>query len=93
MCQRTFLNRGAIGQQDGDAIDDGVAAMATVAAEEVCRQHETLPADRTRKPSEILLLEGRLVGQGGHILKVYRFRQMGGGRFRVARYHGKRDEQ
>lgn len=61
MCQRAFLDRGAIGQQDWNAINHGVAAMATVAAEKVRCQHERLPADRTRKPSEVLLLEGGIV--------------------------------
>src|SRR6266702_908339 len=51
-------SRGAAGQQNGNAIDDGVAAPTAIAAHEFRIQREGLPADRSGEPTEGLGCEG-----------------------------------
>jgi hypothetical protein len=49
---------GAVGKQDGDAIDDGIAAAASGAAHYVRILREGLAADRADEPAEVFGLEG-----------------------------------
>ncbi len=46
-------SRGAVGEKDGDAIDDGVAARTSGAAHSVRIQHKRLSADRAGQPIEV----------------------------------------
>jgi hypothetical protein len=81
----------AVGEEDGEAVDDRIMAAAAVAAYEVYIQLERAAADRTRKPAEVCLAEDGLgsVGLMGHVVKGTRFE------VRVSRagYHGSRDEE
>ena len=63
------LNRGklaalerAVGQKHGDAVDDGVAAAASVAAHGSSHQRKGLVADRADEPLEGCGLECGLEG-------------------------------
>jgi hypothetical protein len=49
---------GAIGQQDGDAVDNGIAAATPGAAHCVRVRREGLPADGADEPAEVFGLEG-----------------------------------
>ena len=56
---------GAVGEQDGDAVDDGIAAVACGAEDEVGLECERLAANGADEPLEI-------VGREGHRDKVLR---------------------
>jgi hypothetical protein len=64
-----LTSRRSSGQQDRDAIDDGIATAAAGAANGVRLQRERLTADRACKPVEVRRLESGL-GLIGHGYKV-----------------------
>ena len=54
-----------LGQENGDAVDDGIAARAAIAAHEFGLQRQRLAANRADKPLKMLLLEGLRSGFRG----------------------------
>jgi hypothetical protein len=66
--RRGGASGGSRGQQNGDAIDDGIAAAATGAEDNVavCVEGEGLAADGTCEPAEIFRVESGLRRLGGH---------------------------
>src|ERR1019366_1824595 len=52
----------AIGKQDGDSVDDGIAALAAVATDEISIQHQGLATNGADEPAKVLLLKN--VGGG-----------------------------
>jgi hypothetical protein len=53
----------ATGKQNGDSVDDGVAALAAVAADEISIQRQGLATGGADEPAKVLLLKN--VGGGG----------------------------
>ena len=84
---------GSVCEQDGDAVDDGIAPVAAGAMDGVCRcvEDKGLVADRADQPAEVFGVEGGLRRLSGHG-SSYRVQ---GSRFEVggARYHESRYEK
>jgi hypothetical protein len=92
---------GAIGQQHGYSVDDGIAPAAAVAAHGLPVQGEGLMAHRAREPLEFYLPEDGLESLMGHgngnalpssLRKAAKPRQEVRGIRRTACYHGDQDE-
>ena len=80
---------GAVGEQDGDAVEDGIAAVAAGAAHGVCVESEGMAADRADQPAEGFGSGGGIGRVGGHGARY----KVQGTRFEMrcgARYHGLR---